>query len=69
MPKTKKNPGKNKLPEPHPITEFLRGQASKIFKEVVSEDKTVLVNKNSKPHAVIISYEKYKKLVDEGADI
>lgn len=51
------------------MTEFLRGQASKIFEEVTEGDETVIVNKNSKPHTVVISYERYKKLRDEGADI
>lgn len=53
----------------HPITEFLRGQASKIFDDVVNEDKVVIVNKHSKPHNVIISYERYVRLLNEDADI
>lgn len=53
----------------HPITEFLRGQASKIFDDVVNEDKVVIVNKHSKPHDVIISYERYVRLLNEDADI
>lgn len=53
----------------HPITEFLRGQASKIFDDVVNEDKVVIVNKHSKPHNVIISYERYVRLINEDADI
>lgn len=53
----------------HPVTEFLRGQASKIFDDVVNEDKVVIVNKHSKPHNVIISYERYVKLANDGADI
>ena len=54
------------LPESHTATEFLRGQASKIFKEVATEDKDVVVYKNSKPQVVIISYEKYKELLERG---
>ena len=53
----------------HPITEFLRGQASKIFEDVVKEDKVVIVNKHSKPHNVIISYDRYVRLTNEDADI
>lgn len=53
----------------HPITEFLRGQASKIFDDVVKEDKVVIVNKHSKPHNVIISYDRYVRLTNEDADI
>lgn len=57
------------VPDSHPITEFLKGQASKIFDEVVEKDNVVIVNKHSKPQNVIISYARYKKLKEEGADI
>jgi len=57
-------------PENRTATEFLRGQASKIFDEVAVQDKVVIVNKHSKPQSVIISYERYKKLkYEEGVDI
>lgn len=67
----KKKSYKNSIsvPESRQITEFLKGQASKIFGEVVEKDEVVVVNKNSKPHCVVISYERYKKLKNEGADI
>ena len=55
--------------EPHTATEFLRGQASKIFDEVSKKDKVVTVIKHSKPHTVIISYDRYRRLVEKGADI
>lgn len=67
MAKRKKDPVT--IPDYKTATEFLRGQASKIFEEVAEQDKVVIVNKNSKPHSVIISFERYKKLKDEGADI
>ena len=57
------------IPENHTATEFLRGQASKIFGSVSDEDKIVLANKNSKPQSVIISYERYCRLKQNGADI
>lgn len=57
------------IPEPHTATEFLRGQASKIFEDVASNDNVVIVNKNSRPKNVIISYERYKRLKENGADI
>lgn len=61
---------KNKVvPDYHTATEFLKGQASKIFDDIVSEDKVVIVNKHSKPQNVIISYDRYTRLVEEGADI
>lgn len=62
---------KNKviIPENHTATEFLRGKASMIFDGITDEDKVVIVNKNSKPHNVIISYDRYCRLKKSGADI
>lgn len=62
---------KNKdiIPNHHQMTEFLRGQASKIFDDVAKNDKVVLVNKNSKPQNIIISYDRYCRLKENGADI
>ena len=57
------------IPEPHTATEFLRGQASKIFEKVAEDDTVVLVNKNSKPQNVIISYDRYCRLKKADADI
>ena len=57
------------VPDFRTATEFLRGQASKIFDEVNTQDKVVIVNKNSKPYSVIISYFRYRRLKDDGADI
>lgn len=61
---------KERPPEYRTITEFLRGQASKIFDDVSEKDKVVLVTSHGKPKTVIISYERYKKLkYYENADI
>lgn len=57
------------IPENHTATEFLRGQASKIFEDVAKKDQVVIVNKNSRPRNVIISYDRYKRLKENGADI
>ena len=57
------------IPENHTATEFLRGQASKIFDGVAKNDNVVFVNKNSKPQNVIISYERYCRLKKLGVDI
>lgn len=57
------------IPNHHQMTEFLRGQASKIFDDVAKNDKVVLVNKNSKPQNIIISYDRYCRLKENGADI
>lgn len=43
----------NPIPEYHSITEFLKGQASRIFREVNEKDKIVIVNKQNKPQAVV----------------
>lgn len=47
------------IPENHTVTEFFRGKASQIFDRVTTEDKVVIVNKNSKHHNVIFSYDRY----------
>lgn len=60
---------KEPVPDFHTATEFLRGKASKIFDEIFEKDKVVIVNKNSKPRNVIISFERYKKLKNNGNDI
>lgn len=51
------------------MTEFLRVQASKIFDYVVQNDKVMLMNKNSKPQNIIISYDRYCRLKENDADI
>ena len=60
---------KDIIPNHHKMTEFLRGQASKIFDEVAEKDEVVLVNKNSKPQNIIISYDRYCRLKENGAYI
>ncbi len=45
-----------------PITDFLRGKASIIFREVADNDSIVVVNRNSKPQNVIISYDRYERM-------
>ena len=57
------------IPDYRSSTEFLRGQASRVFSEVKEEDKVVIVNKQNKPQVVVISYERYKRLIEDGADI
>ena len=51
------------------IAEFNRGQSSKIIKNLVEEDKTAFIQKNGKPIAVVMSYERYQRLYKEGIDI
>ena len=61
---------KQKIPMEHfNIAEFNRGQSSKIIKNLVEEDKTAFIQKNGKPIAVVMSYERYQRLYKEGIDI
>lgn len=53
------------VPEYKPITDFLRGKASIIFREVADKDKVLIVNRNSKPQNVIISYKRYTELLKQ----
>ena len=50
------------IPEYRAMTDFLRGQASRIFSEVKDHDRVIIVNKQNKPQVVIISYERYVKI-------
>ena len=56
-------------PEYEGITSFQKGQASKLFKKVVDEDQVLIVNKQNKPQTVIISYDRYLRLKNQGIDI
>lgn len=49
-----------------PITDFLRGKASIIFREIADNDSIVIVNRNSKPQNVIISFERYERMKENG---
>lgn len=61
---------KAKTPMDHlNIGEFNRGQASKIIRNLVEEDKTAFIQKNGKPMAVVLSYERYERLLAAGVDI
>ncbi len=53
---------KSKTLDYKPITDFLRGKASIIFREVADNDSVVIVNRNSKPQNVIISYDRYERM-------
>lgn len=57
------------IPDYESVTPFLKGQASKIFKEVSDFNKVLIVQKQNKPQTVVISYERYLKLKKDGADI
>lgn len=55
--------------EHYNMSDFLRGQASKIITGISNEDKAGFVLKNGKPQAVIISNERYERLLKAGIDI
>lgn len=55
--------------EHYNMSDFLRGQASKIFTSISNEDKTGFVLKNGKPVAVVISNERYERMLKAGIDI
>ena len=65
----KKKASSNLNPDYEAITSFQKGKASRIFKEVKERDKVLIVNKQNKPQNVVISYERYLRLREEGADI
>ncbi len=55
--------------EHHNIGDFLRGQSSKILTSLAESDKTAFVLKNGKPIAVVMSNERYERLLKAGIDI
>ena len=60
---------KSIIPDYESVTPFLKGQASKIFKEVADSNKVLIIQKQNKPQNVVISYERYMKLKKDGEDI
>lgn len=55
--------------EHYNMSDFLRGKASKIITTISAEDKTGFVLKNGKPLAVLISNERYERILKAGIDI
>ena len=51
------------------MSDFLRGQASRIITAVSDEDRIGYVLKNGKPIAVIMSNKRYERLLKAGIDI
>ncbi len=61
---------KTKAPMEHfNIGEFNKGQASKLIRGLVESDNTGYIQKNGKPIAVVMSYERYERLLNAGVDI
>ena len=61
---------KAKIPMEHfNIGEFNRGQSSKLIRDLAENDKTAFIQKNGKPIAVLISYERYQRMFEKDIDI
>ena len=55
--------------EHYNMSDLLRGQASKIITAVSEEDKTGFILKNGKPLAIVMSNDRYERLLKAGIDI
>lgn len=66
---TKKATMTTVAPEYEGVTSFQKGQAARLFKKVVDEDQVLIVNKQNKPQTVIISYDRYLRLKNQGIDL
>lgn len=55
--------------EHYNITEFLRGQSSKILTQLAKEDTTAYIQKNGKPLVVAMSNARYERLMKNGINI
>ena len=55
--------------EHYNMSDFLKGKASKIVTAIADEDKTGFILKNGKPLAVLISNDRYERLLKAGIDI
>lgn len=60
---------RRKIPMRHiNIGELSRGQASRLIRETVEKDEPAYVLRYGKPIAVLISHERYERLMNEGID-
>lgn len=55
--------------EHYNMSDFLRGHASQIITKVSEKDTTGYVLKHGKPMVVMISNERYERLLKQGIDI
>lgn len=51
------------------MSDFLKGQSSKIITKLSDNDEAAFILKNGKPKAVLISKERYDRLIKTGIDI
>lgn len=60
---------RRKVPMRHiNIGDLSRGQASRLIKKVAEKDEPAYVLRYGKPIAVLISNERYERLMDKGID-
>lgn len=55
--------------EQYNFTELLRGKSSQIITKMSNEGTSAFILKNGKPISVIISHDKYLRLLESGIDI
>lgn len=51
------------------MSDLLRGQSSRLITRLSNEDRTAFVLKNGKPLAMLMSNERYERLLKAGIDI
>lgn len=51
------------------MSDLLRGQSSKIITKLSEEDEAAFVLKNGRPMAVLMSIDRYERLMKVGIDI
>lgn len=51
------------------MSDFLKGQSSKIINKLSENDEAAFILKNGKPKAVLISKDRYDRLIQAGIDI
>lgn len=51
------------------MSDFLRGQSSKIITKLSEDDEVAFVLKNGRPMAVMMSIDRYQRLIKSGIDI
>lgn len=66
---TRKATMRTVVPKYEGVTSFQKGQAARLFKKVVDEDQVLIVNKQNRPQTVIISYDRYLRLINQGIDL
>lgn len=51
------------------MSDFLKGQSSKIITQLSEKDEAAFILKNGKPKAVVLSNERYERLLKAGIDL